>query len=272
MEPQSGSTRFTAREEGDTVPGLSPQDSLEKMGKSPSPPGTKRVVLIMAAIGIGLAGLWLTSRVSYLLFHSLVELFSVLVAWGMFIVAWNSRRFIAHGFFLFLGVAFLAVGALDLLHLLAYKGLGVFPGATADLPTQLWIAARSLEAVSLLMAPLFLTRRVRALRLLSAYSLATALLLVLVFGGWFPACFVEGQGLTAFKIVSEYLICVLLAGAVFFVYRRRQHLDPAVLRLVIAALGVSIVSELSFTLYVDVYGLYQPAGPFPENRGLRPAI
>ena len=216
----------------------------------------------MAAIGIGLVGLWLTNRVSYLLFHSLVELFSVLVAWGIFIIAWNSRRFITHSFFLFLGVAFLAVGALELLHLLAYKGMGVFPGATADLPTQLWIAARSLEAVSLLIAPFFLTRRVRAMRLLWAYSLATALLGAMIFSGWFPACFVEGQGLTAFKIISEYLVCVLLAGAIFVVYRQRQHLDPMVLRLVIAALGVSIVSELSFTLYVDVYGLFNMVGHF----------
>ncbi len=227
-----------------------------------SPPNTMKAVIITVAIGIGLVGFWLTSRVSYLLFHSLAELFSVLVAWGIFIVAWNSRRFIAHSFFLFLGVAFLAVGALDLLHMLTYKGLGVFPGATADLPTQLWIAARGLEAVSLLMAPLFLTRRVRAMRLLSAYGLATALLLAMIFGGWFPACFVEGQGLTAFKIISEYLICVLLAGAIVFVYRRRQHLDQMVLRLVIAALSVSIVSELSFTLYVDVYGLFNQVGHF----------
>ena len=240
------------------------QDSFENMGKgvATSTPGTLKAVTIIAAIGIGLVGFWLTSRVSYLLFHALAEMFSILVAWGIFIVAWNSRRFIAHSFFLFLGAAFLMVGVLDLLHLLTYKGMGVFPGATTDLPTQLWIAARGLEAVSFLIAPLFLTRRVRAIQPLSAYSLATALLLALIFGGWFPACFIEGQGLTAFKIISEYLICALLAGAIFFVYHRRQHLDQTVLRLVMAALGVSIVSELSFTLYLDVYGLFNQMGHF----------
>ncbi len=234
----------------------------QEKGATASPPRSFTAYIIMTAIGIGLVGLWMTSRVSYLLFHSLVELFSVLVAWGIFIVAWNSRRFIAHSFFLFLGVAFVAVGALDLIHMMAYKGMGVFVGATADLATQMWIAARAVEAGSLLLAPLFLTRRVRAIRLLSAYGLATALLLVIVFGGWFPTCYIEGQGLTVFKIVSEYLICLLLAGAIFFVYRRRQHLDQRVLRLVIAAMAVSIASELSFTLYVDVYGLFNQVGHF----------
>jgi PAS domain S-box-containing protein len=234
----------------------------QEKGAAASPPRSFRTYIIMTATGMGLFGLWMTSRVSYLLFHSLVELFSVLVAWGMFIVAWNSRRFIAHSFFLFLGVAFVAVGVLDLLHLLTYKGMGVFVGATADLATQLWIAARGLEALSLLAAPLFLTRRVRAIRLLSAYGLATALLLVMVFAGWFPTCYIEGQGLTVFKVVSEYLICLLLAGAIFFVHLRRQYLDRKVLRLVIAAMVVSIASELSFTLYVDVYGLFNQVGHF----------
>ena len=55
-------------------------------------PAWKKPLTLMA-MGIVLIGLWLTSRVSYLLFHSLVEVFAVLVAWGMFIVAWNTRRF-----------------------------------------------------------------------------------------------------------------------------------------------------------------------------------
>jgi hypothetical protein len=39
-------------------------------------------------------------------------------------------------------MAYLSVSFLDLIHTLAYKGMGVFPGFDANLPTQLWIAAR----------------------------------------------------------------------------------------------------------------------------------
>ena len=38
--------------------------------------------------------LYLTSIYNYILFHSFVEVFSILVAWGIFIIAWNSRQFI----------------------------------------------------------------------------------------------------------------------------------------------------------------------------------
>ena len=60
--------------------------------------------------------LCLTSFYNYLLFHSLVEIFSIVIACGIFMVAWNSRRFLDNNYLLFLGIAYLFIAALDLLH------------------------------------------------------------------------------------------------------------------------------------------------------------
>ena len=109
-----------------------------------------------------LVGLYATSLHSYLLFHALAEMFSVVVACSIFVLAWNTRRFLDNACLLILGIAYLFVGGIDLLHTLAYKGMGVFPRRGADLPTQLWIAARYLEAVSLLIAPCLLSRKLNA--------------------------------------------------------------------------------------------------------------
>ncbi len=95
------------------------------------------------------AGLYLSSLYNYLLFHGTVELFCVIVAGGMFMVAWESRRFMENRFVRFVGIAYLFVGVLDALHLFAYKGMGVFPGYGANLPTQFWIAGRYMESVSI---------------------------------------------------------------------------------------------------------------------------
>ncbi len=67
-----------------------------------------------------------------------------------FTIAWNSRRIMANNYFLFVGIASLYVGAIDLLHTLSYKGMGVFPGNNANLPTQFWVAARYLLSFSFL--------------------------------------------------------------------------------------------------------------------------
>ncbi len=202
------------------------------------------------------AALCLLSFYNYLLFHALVEIFSVVVAGGIFIVAWNTRSHMSHDYLFFVGIAYLFVGFTDLIHTLAYKGMGVFPWATADEPTQLWILARSMEALSLAAAPSFERRRVRADLVFSLFAGATALGMAAVFW-WkiFPTCFVEGAGLTAFKIASEVVIIGLVAVAMVR-FKGIRHLFPVrVYHLIFWALLCTIGAELAFTLYRDVFGL-----------------
>lgn len=222
-----------------------------------SPVGWVGMTLLTAALVV----LYQLSRVNYLLFHALVELFAVVVACGTFMIAWHARRFLANGFFLIIGTASLGVAFIDLLHTLAYKNMGVFPAADANLPTQLWIAARWLQVVALFAAPFFLARKPHPLRTLAVGAGLTVLLLAAIFW-WriFPDCFREGSGLTPFKIASEYLFVLLLAATIALLRRRRDGFDPGVLRLLSTACGAFLLAELSFTLYTDVFGITNMAG------------
>lgn len=85
-----------------------------------------------------LVGLYFTSRINYLLFHSLAEIFSIVVAFSLFMIAWNSRQYIRNPYLLFIGIAYLFIGILDLLHTLAYKGMPVFTDYDFY-ANQLWI-------------------------------------------------------------------------------------------------------------------------------------
>ncbi len=219
----------------------------------------------VTAIGgaLVLVGLYLSSLYNYLLFHSLAEVFSIVVAVVIFIVAWNSRRFLDNSYFLFIGVAFLFVAVLDLLHMLVYPGMEVFPEHGTNTAAQLWVSARYLQGLSLLIAPLLIGHRLRARFLFIGYGLVCAFLIAAIFY-WniFPDCFVEGAGLTTFKKVSEYIISFLLVGAIFTMFRKRRQFDGAVLRLLLAAIVVTIASELSFTLYESPFGFPNLLGHF----------
>jgi PAS domain S-box-containing protein len=201
-----------------------------------------------------LVGLYLTSLYSYLLFHSLAEVFSIVVACGIFMLVWNARRFIDQGYFLLLGIAYVYVGALDLVHTLAYPGMNVFQGSDTNVAAQLWIAARYVQSVSLLIAPLIVARKLRANLVLVAYGIIVALLLSLILH-WqvFPVCFVEGVGLTPFKVISEYVISLILLASVGALYVRRSEFDLRVLGLLMASILVAVASELSFTQYAHAY-------------------
>src|SRR3989339_1986587 len=103
--------------------------------------------------------IFLVSRNNYLLFHSLVEVFSVCVAFAVFLIVWNCRRFLQNNYLKLIGTAYLFIAMLEFLHYLSYKGMNVFTGYDANLPTQLWIIARYLQSLSFLVAPWFIDRK-----------------------------------------------------------------------------------------------------------------
>jgi PAS domain S-box-containing protein len=164
---------------------------------------------------------------------------------------------------LFTGIAYLFIGGFDLVHTLIYRGMGVFHDYDANPATQLWIAARYAESITLALAPAWIGRKLHVKWIFSTYAAIFTLLLAAIFhGGLFPDCFIEGKGLTAFKIFSEYIISLILLAALAFLVKKRQHFDAVVLRLLIASIILTIASEIAFTFYVSVYGLSNQIGHF----------
>ncbi|MEJ2216313.1 MAG: MASE3 domain-containing protein [Gemmatimonadota bacterium] len=217
----------------------------------------------MATGAIFLVALYLTSLHSYLLFHSLIELFTVTVAVGVFGFAWNARRYLDNNYLLFVGIASLFVGILDLVHALAYQGIGIFGQETSNLATQLWTISRYLQSLAMFSAPFFLGRRLRPYLTLVVLAIITGLLFATVFV-WhvFPAAYVVGTGLTPFKKISEYVVSVVYLGAIGLLWWKRQAFEPRVLHLLIASLALTIASEISFASYVSVYGEANMIGHF----------
>ena len=210
-----------------------------------------------------LSGLYLTSLYSYVLFHSIAEIFSIVIAFGIFVIAWNSRKFINNNYLLFLGIAYLFVGGVDLIHTLAYKGMGVFTGYNANLPTQLWIAARYMQGFSLLAAPLFLGRRLDHRLVFAGYSAVVLSLFTAIFYiEIFPDCYIEGVGLTTFKKTSEYIICLVLLLSAVALFRKRDEFEKDVFQLLLFSIIATVFSELAFTFYISVYGLSNLSGHF----------
>ncbi|HLA04839.1 MAG TPA: MASE3 domain-containing protein [Syntrophales bacterium] len=227
-----------------------------------APSGTLVEVLSCTVV---LVGLYLISLHNYLLFHSLAELFSVSIGVSLFILAWNSRRIFENNYLLFIGVAYLSVSLLTLFHTLSYKGMGVFVAGDVNLPTQLWIASRFVLSISLLTAPYFLRHRLNPTAAFLSFAAVTAILLCSIFI-WkiFPPCYVEGAGLTPFKVFSEYVISFILLVSLILLYHNRRHFDDIVLKLVAASILLAIGSELAFTFYISVYGLSNLIGHLLE--------
>lgn len=201
--------------------------------------------------------LYVIAQRDYLLFHSFVELFSVVIACGIFMIAWNSRGFFDNNYLLFIGIAYLFVAFFDTLHMLAYHGMGVFKGYDDNnLPPQLWLVARYMESLALVVAPLYFRRWLPTGKILFLFVAVSAIAIwSIFFARNFPTCFVSGQGLTAFKRTSEYVIDLILVVALVLLYREKRRFEPKVLQLLTASIVCTIATELFFTVYIHLYGV-----------------
>ena len=128
-----------------------------------------------------MAGLTVLSQYNYLFFHVSLELFSIIVGCAIFMIAWNTRRYLSNDYLMILAVAYLCVSVIDFIHTLVYEGMQIFPGYGANSSTQLWICARFVESVSLLIAPLICTRKLRTNLILLIYGLFLAFVFLSVF-------------------------------------------------------------------------------------------
>ncbi|MBN1375944.1 MAG: PAS domain S-box protein [Dehalococcoidia bacterium] len=208
-----------------------------------------------------LAGIYLTSLYSFLLFHITIELLSIIICLSIFIVAWNSRNYTDNNYFTFLGIAYLFIGIIELLHTLTYDGMPFFTEFNTNVQTQLWIAARYIQSLSLLAAIIFIKRKLRINIALAVFTVFLGIIILsIMFWQNFPVAYIPGQGLTLFKVSSEFIVCsiLMIAGALLWI--KKDSFDRSVLMNIMMSIAFGIMAELSFMLYRDSTNVFYMLG------------
>lgn len=197
---------------------------------------------------------------NFLLFHTLAEMFAIVIAILLIVVSWYMYPFTRNNFLMYLGCGYIWIGALDMMHTLAYKGMPIFELGGANLGVQFWIGTRFIEAFLLLSAPWFLRHQLVRSVALFGYMGLGIVLTVAIFLELFPQGYIVGQGLTPFKIISEYIIVGILAMAIIHLYSQRKWIDRQVLNTLMLSIFFTMLSELAFTFYISVYGFSNMLG------------
>ena len=68
--------------------------------------------------------------------------------------------------------------------------------------------------------------------------------------------------MTPFKKISEYVISMILIGAITFLFQKRKEFDGSVFQLLVAAMAITIAEELVFTFYIHAYGFSNMVGHY----------
>lgn len=223
------------------------------------------MVRVVAGFGIVLLALWLlplplpADIPMFAAWHTVLEIFAVSVAFLVFAVGWLSYQRRAPLPILVIAAGFLAVGLLDIGHLLSFPGMPdwVTP-ANPEKAINFWLAARFVAALALLYAALGSWNPSPYSRSIRQSLVAAALLVVLLFTAlflhapdWLPATFDPDDGLTPFKILSEYLVVTLHLVTAVLLWRRRHVINAVDVMALITAVLLIALSEFFFTLYAQ---------------------
>ncbi len=198
--------------------------------------------------------------------HFVIEFLSLIV--GLTILGFAIQGFKTAGSrrILILGSAFLLMGLIDAIHAFAFKDMPalIVPTGSAY-ATYYWILSKVFGAILLFLSVLFPDDTIGEKSRKTSYLVVSFFIVAFaLFVGWFVASYIEflppmfivGQGLTPLKIYLEYFAMFLLAATSAFYLRIFLRTGNKLLYCFIVGFVFFVISELSFTLYKDVWDVY----------------
>ncbi len=204
---------------------------------------------------------------AFLQLHSLLEIASAFIALLIFVICYRAIAVRRTGAVIFVGIIYLGVGLLDILHLLSYEGMpGLVTENNPNKAITFWLPARILAAVGLLIYVSLPDTTVPS-KQQKRSAVAIILLMVLVvaltafaYPQLLPPFYIEGYGLTNIKIVLECTVIAVYVLTLAVIIKRAQYLYDESIDAITISVVLAIISELLFTSYYGVTDLSNGLG------------
>ncbi len=184
----------------------------------------------------------------------------------VFALAWNLRRLEHNSQIMVLGLFSLAILLIGLAHTVSYAGMpDLVTPSGPEKAINFWLAGRIVAAIGFLVIAV-LPMRHWSERIWVPAVLLTVLAVVFVWwvglyhAQWLPRTFVAGEGLTRFKVLTEYAIAAVFALAAVILLRRARREHGTEAAWLAASAWTLGLTEMYFTLYANVTDLFNLLG------------
>ncbi len=216
-----------------------------------------RFLMLAVILAAAAAGLYFISVYNYTFFKALIELTSIVFGVSAFIITIGATYLSKNGFMILIATGIFTSSIFDFLHLLSFKGIEIFKGFDEILSSQLWVTARFIQ-VAVILAAVFIIKIILSKKCIAAISaifsaLFLCLVLVIFIFRMFPAIFIA---------FITYIIPGLAVVAILLYTIKRQALGKRNYIFITVSLALLILSEISFIVTSDTYGIIAVAGHF----------
>ncbi|AKL95945.1 stage II sporulation E family protein [Clostridium aceticum] len=203
---------------------------------------------------------------SFLYYHTFLEFFTIVIYFSIFIITYYTYFKNKRARLIVFFCTFFIVGFVDFFHTMTYSGMpGFFVDASVPIATTYWMIGRLIFAIGMLGSALVPVNKLvihnRFYYVLASLGIIFSIFYLVSYHiNLFPAMFIEGQGLTTFKIALEYIVMLLLGIAMLVFLRDYRDTKNVVFIQIAVGLSFGIFCEVSFTLYSNVHDSYNMVG------------
>jgi len=195
----------------------------------------------------------------YLVFHSFAEYFAVFVSFSITLVTYYTYTFTKNRYLLFIGLGYFWVAILDVMHTQTYVGMTLYNIEDSNTSTSFWILARIFEASVLLAAPFMRFRKYKKYQVTLLFAIIVSTIIVIAM--YSPLkLLVIGEGLTQLKVNLEYFVITILLLTLYINKIYANEFSEVIRKAMNYSIILTILAEVSFTLYIDVYGVMNVVG------------
>ena len=195
--------------------------------------------------------LYITSIYNYIMFHTIAEMFCICIAFTVFVLTWNSYKYLENNYLIIIGVSMFFIGIINLFHVMSSEGMNIFSDLS-KCPCRLWICVRYFESIVLLLPFAFikLKKKVNIYIVFTICAFITTIFLLSVFV-WkiLSADYLCKIDFNLIEKYSKYIICLMLIAAIAMLIYSKNNFESKIYEYVLFSILLLLLSEISLDIY-----------------------
>lgn len=218
-------------------------------------------IIFLIIIGLGSDEFYgVMGKNNYVTIHLLMEILIIVVTMSISIQTWLISPFILSNRGLYVGALFLTFSFIEIAHALTYKGMPFFiTESTPYTATWFYMFGRLLLSIGSLFIYFIKEKEIKLIDRWFIYSLPFVITIscfVVLYAPTpvLPPLMIEGEGPTNLKNTLQY-IAITLQMVIMVLLLKNFKKAPKIIFLLLGSSIYLILSDILFTIYLDVYDI-----------------
>lgn len=188
-----------------------------------------------------------------LTFHTIAELFTVIVAFSAFMMVLNTYSISQNSFLTFLGIAFGIISLFEIIHVLTFVGIDLFMFYHNDVNLFISIVPRLMQSFSILIAFLYIRRTLNMRLCIWTYSLVAVIAIGAIYyiGSFMMASISNADILVIFQAL-EISAAVLFGIDLLLLIANRRNLKYRIYKYMLISLAASVSADIMLVIGTDM--------------------